>query len=107
MRRPSLRSHLRAYQEPQVTLGKPLPIPETRPAILVKILDRLCSTGAFLQEYSNGEFISASTAVGLTFEQCKAVHLRHFQIGEDKIGFVLLDQLQSSGARFGAADQVD
>ncbi len=61
------------YREPAVTQGPDQPIPETRPEVLARIKERLEREGAFRQEYSNGEFISSSLAVGKTFEACKAV----------------------------------
>lgn len=64
----------RGYREPEVTLGKPEPIPERRPEILEKILKKLeAQPEGFRQDYSNGEFISSSLCIAKTFEACKAV----------------------------------
>lgn len=63
----------RPYAAPAVTQGPDMPIPEARPDVLEKIVDRVTAEGAFLQRYSNGELTVSSLAVGLTFEACKGV----------------------------------
>lgn len=68
-----LTSPMRGYREPEVTLGEPKPLPETRPEIVAKIVARLDATGPFRQNYSNGEFITSSLAIARTFEEAKAV----------------------------------
>lgn len=60
---------------PTVTKGHDLPIPESRPDVLQKILKRLDKEGPFLQRYSNGEFITSSIAVARTLEECKKVQV--------------------------------
>ncbi len=65
----------RPYREPSVTQGPDQPIPETRPEVLEKIVERLTTEGAHLQRYSNGEITTSSLAVGLTFEDCKGVQV--------------------------------
>lgn len=69
------RGLLAPYREPSVTQGPDQPIPETRPEVLEKIVERLTTEGAHLQRYSNGEFTVSSLAVGLTFEDCKGVQV--------------------------------
>ena len=75
-RRASARGGLgRPYREPEVVQGPDAPIPEERPDVLEKILNRLTTEGAHLQQYSNGEFTTSSLAVGLTFDDCKGVQV--------------------------------
>lgn len=62
------------YREPAVTLGEPKPMPEARPEVVAMIVERL-EKGAFLQQYSNGEFTSSSIAVARSFEKCKNVQV--------------------------------
>lgn len=62
------------WREPAVTRGPNMPLPESRPEIVAKILARL-ENGPFLQQYSNGEFTSSSIAVGRTLEACKGVRV--------------------------------
>lgn len=66
---------LPTYREPPVTQGPDMPIPEARPEVLEKIVDRLAKEGAFLQRYSNGEFTASSLALGLTLEGCMGVQV--------------------------------
>jgi hypothetical protein len=59
----------------QVKAGPDMPIPENRPDVLKKINARLDEKGAFLQQYSNGEFTSSSLAIGRTFDECRSVQV--------------------------------
>ena len=62
------------WREPEVKLGEPKPIPESRPEVLAKILAKLeAQPEGFRQDYSNGEFISSSLCIAKTFEACKKV----------------------------------
>jgi hypothetical protein len=53
--------------------GQDQALPESRPDVLKSIQERLDNEGAFLQRYSNGEFISSSYAIGRTYEECSRV----------------------------------
>lgn len=70
---PFLTSPSWGWREVEVTLGEPKPLPESRPEIISKIIDRLNRDGPFRQQYSNGEFVTSSLAIARTFEEAKAV----------------------------------
>jgi len=67
--------NLGAWVAPTVVRGADKPIPETRPEILERMVERLTTKGAYLHRYSNGEFTSSSLALGLTLEDCRGVQV--------------------------------
>lgn len=79
-----LASARRMLGELPVTRGDDEELPEQREEVVEQLTD-LALSGGGLQRFSNGEFISSSLAVGVTFEDCARVpvldgasHLVHF-----------------------------
>ena len=70
-RRAIVPSRREPYVVPRVRDGGELALPESRPDVITRILQRLdeASGGPTRQDYSNGEFVSSSLILGRTLAQ--------------------------------------